>query len=304
MTRRSVIWHDSHWFAALVCLLAAPLNAFDLTLADRFRPICPADLNSIRRFESSLVADAINGVSSDHVWVAVYRSFNNKPSVLVKDEFIRAMNAATSNVLNASAHSASSFPDPKIEGSNLSPMGVASSSPVAVARLRPVNADGGDSYFVLDSIRCVLEKENMDSTCDGGSEHTEALATAIDTLIQHYLDNLLAGSSKDPRFDGIIRTKATIFSAPLLEERGFRPVTELQKEMITHVSSLDDCLERYAMRSISTSNRGPGAQRRAVDIVSKLGCIDRAVDLARAEKVLEKKRNDDDNYNPWASRFF
>lgn len=108
----------------------------------------------------------------------------------------------------------------------------------------------------------------------------------------------------EPRFDGVIRTKATIFSASLLEERGFRPVTELEKDMITHRSSLDDCLERYAMRSISTSNKSPGAQQRAVDIVSKLGCIDRAADLARAEKVLNKNRNDEDNYNPWASRFF
>jgi hypothetical protein len=297
MTGRCVI-------AALVCLLAEYLNAFDLTQADRFRSTCPADLSSISQFESSLVTETVVGDRRNNVWVAVFRSVNNKPSVLLKDEFLHAMNAATSNALNASIHSASSKSGLYIERSNLSPPDVASSSPVAVARLRPVQADEDDSHFVLDCIRCVLEKENMDSTCDGGSEHTEALATAIDSLLQHYLDNLAADDSKVPRFDGMIRTKATIFSAPLLEERGFRPVTELQKDMITHVSSLDDCLERYAMRSISTSNKGPGAQQRAVDIVSKLGCIDRAADLARAKRVVQKKSNDEDNFNPWESRFF
>ena len=290
------------WFlVCLVFLLLESRNAFAMTLVDRFRSTCPADVHSIRQYEPSLVADVSDGHGSDHVWVAVYRSFNNKPSVLVKDEFLRAMNAATSNALNTSKHSAFSSSDANIVVTSLSPTDDENSSPVAIARLRSVHADDDDSYYILDSIRCVLEKENMDSTCDGGSEHTEALATAIDTLIQHYLDKLMA--PKNSRFDGVIRTKATLFSAPLLEDRGFRPVTELQKDMITHVSSLDDCLERYAMRSISTSSKSLGARQRAVDIVSKLGCINRAADLERAQTVLEKG-NDEDNYNPWASRFF
>lgn len=184
MTKLCVMWNHAHWFAALVCLLTNPLNAFDIALNDRFRSICPADLNSIRQFESSLVTDGIDGDCRDHVWVAVFRSFNNKPSVLVKDEFLRAMNATTSNALNTSVHAASSISDPSIEGPVLSRTDLASSSPVAVARLRPVYSDEDDSYYVLDSMRCVLEKENIDSTCDGGSEHTEALATAIDTLIR------------------------------------------------------------------------------------------------------------------------
>lgn len=277
-------------------LLARCASTFDLTRQDRFRLACPADLHSIRQFEPSLVADVTDDNNNDHVWVAVYRSFNNKPSVLVKDEFLHAMNAATT--------SSSATSDPQVDAAFSPPIGIAATSPVAVARLRPVNDDDDDAHFVLDSMRCILVKENMDPECDGGSEYMEALATAVDGLLQHYLDNVKIEESKSPCFEGAIRAKATLFSAPLLEDRGFVPVTELNKYMLTHISSLDDCLERYAARSVSTVYKSPGIRQRAVDIVSKLGYIDRAAEKQSAQAIIDgRKRKDDDNYNPWARSF-
>jgi hypothetical protein len=280
----------SHLLAFL--LLAKLLSSFELTGQDRFRLICPADLNSIRQFAPTLVADVTDETNNDHVWVAVYRSQNNKPSVLSNDDFVYAMNVAT----------ATTSSDQRIEGLlSSTPIGTTASSPVAVARLRPVESDDNVLHFVLDSLRCVLIKENMDPDCDGGSEHNEALAAAIDALIHHYLDSIMT-ESKYPCFEGIIRAKATLFSARLLEDRGFVPVTELQKDMSTHVSSLDGCLERYASRSISTTQKSPGARQRAIDIVSKLGYIDRNIDILRAKEILDlKKGNGDEDSNPWGN---
>jgi hypothetical protein len=274
---------------ALAFLLFTPIvQAFELNLFDRFRPTCPADLSSIRHFEPSLVEDC----AEDHVWVAVYRSNNNKPSVLVRDEFLHAMRSATDTINSPSGA------DPSFLGS-FSPTASAA-APVAVARLRP--AEDSASCFVLDSMRCILIKEKTDTSCDGGSEHTEALATAIDALLHHYLVSIMDESIG---FEGAIRTKATLMSAPLLEDRGFRPVQELQKDMVTHTSSLDDCFERFAARSVSSSSKSPGARQRAINIVSQLGRINRASDLERAQQLINQKDDEGEQYDPWAaSRFF
>lgn len=81
-------------------------------------------------------------------------------------------------------------------------------------------------------MRCILVKEKTDASCDGGSEHTEALATAIDALLHHYLVNMME-EANEGGFEGTIRIKAALLSAPLLEDRGFRAVTELQTDMVT-----------------------------------------------------------------------
>jgi hypothetical protein len=143
-------------------------------------------------------------------------------------------------------------------------------------------------------MRCALKKENTDPTCDGNSEHNEAIATAIDALLEHYLGFC-------ERFDSAIRTKATIFSASLLEERGFEPVRTLERDMATHVSSLDACMERYAARSVTTIARSPGARQRALSIVSLLGQLNRENDL-RASRDLKSARRSDDSgeYDPFA----
>lgn len=223
-----------------------------LTLFDRFRAVCPADTSCIRQFDASLVSaddKEDDDDDSNAVWVAVYRSNNNKPSVLVKDSFLKAMKSATDTV---------PVPEPSSDLANsfVQGTGVAQEAPVAVARL--VESKDFGNTWIMDSMRCVLKKENTDASCDGGSEHTEALTTGIDTLLLHYLQSL----GRD-RFEGAIRTKATLVSATLLEDRGFCEVQSLEKDMATHFSSLDDCLVSHTVvtlhgnKNISTPTRHP-----------------------------------------------
>lgn len=268
---------------SVVCLsLSTPSLLFD-----RFIPICPADGETVRNFDSSLGYEDNEGI-----WVAVYRSSNNKPSVFIRDEFLNAMRSATDavNFLSQDSSLDFAFVNP---GRNEDPS--SSNAPVAVARLhQPEDA----SHVFLDSMRCVLKKEATDHTCDGSesgaSEHTEALCVAIDALLEHYLQS-------NDRFEGKIRTKATLVSAPLLEARGFTPVSELCRDMATHVSSLDQCLSRYAERAVAAS-KSPAARQRAITIVSHLGRIDRTADLQ--EHSSREDKNDTGNgedYDPWQS---
>jgi hypothetical protein len=280
-----------NFLIALVCLRSHVVVSFDIAVFDRFRTVCPACVGSIRQFEPAL----INSEEPTDVYVAVYRSNNNKPSVLVKDEFLRAMRSATDS-FNPSLSSTDALLQ-----SAFSPSTISADAPVAVARLRPATG----SVYMIDSMRCLLEKEKTDESCDGGSEHTEALATAIDSLLLHYLVNIMATSKSG--FDGTILAKATLTSAPLLAERGFREVTELTRDMVTHESSLDDCLERYAAKSISASTKSPATRQRAIDIVSHLGRIDRDADLERSQRKRQLGESSDDQAgerNPWASPFF
>jgi hypothetical protein len=211
----------------------------------------------------------------------VHRSNNNSPFVLIRDEFSHAMRSAT-GAFNSASDNPKGLESP-----------LQAKAPVAVARLRPSN----DNYFgsyVMDSMRCILKKENMDPACDGGSEHCEALSIAIDTLLQQHL------SQTTSDFQGKIRTKATLMSGPLLEDRGFEPVTTMQKDMASHVSSLDACLEKYAERSISTSvAKSPGSRQRALEIVSLLGRLDRDQEMQHDQ---QRRAGDDDEEptDPWA----
>lgn len=252
----------------------------------------------MRIFDPSL------GQADNEMWVAVYRSSNNKPSVFVRDEFLNAMRSAT-NAVNLVSTSQGSLE--QLDGAfvkrrhsdattaNGAAATSSSSSPVAVARLhQPENA----SHFLLDSIRCVLKKEETDTTCDGSasgaSEHTEALCVAIDALLERYLHS-------NDHFEGAIRTKATLVAAPLLESRGFAPVQELSSDMATHVSSLDQCLASYAERAVASS-KSPAARQRAINIVSRLGRIDRTADLQERKRREESEdRASDDDYDPWKS---
>ena len=84
-------------FAPLFCLVSTSADALSSPEAsgfslDRFRPSCPADPSCIHQFDPSLTSTD----SPEAIWVAVYRSNNNKPSVFVRDEFFHSMNAATS----------------------------------------------------------------------------------------------------------------------------------------------------------------------------------------------------------------
>jgi len=242
---------------------------------DRFRPSCPADLSMIQHFDPSLAEAS----GTDCVWVAIFRSSNNKPSV--RDEFFTAMQWATDDNV-----------DSGIERNYV--MSNSDETPVAVARLTPSKVF--DGCYVLDNMRCLLKKENTDFTCDGGSEHTEALCVAIDSLLIQYL------KQNTQRFHTSIRTKSTLVSGALLEERGFIPVDGLHPDMATHVSSLDACMTRYATRAVSTTSTTAtlthGARERALQIISLLAKVDRHEDLTASN--VQAQNNADDDYDPWA----
>lgn len=274
-------------------------NDATYTLFDRFRAICPADPTWVAQFDASLIDLKVNGDNMNDeqkesaVWVAVYRSNNNKPSVLIKDSLLQAMKSATDSVSTSLSAS-----DPALLNSFEMSRGVTKeAAPVAVARLIP--SEDFDNTWILDSMRCVLKKENTDASCDGGSEHTEALTTGIDTLLLHYLSSVNDVGQKPSRFEGAIRTKATLVSATLLEDRGFREVSKLTRDMATHISSLDVCLEQYAARAVDTVSKSPGAQQRALSILSHLGRIDRDADLSASQQ--QDEENDTDDYDPFAS---
>mmetsp|Transcript_17839 Transcript_17839/g.20330 ORF Transcript_17839/g.20330 Transcript_17839/m.20330 type:complete len:315 (+) Transcript_17839:145-1089(+) len=266
------------------------------TLTDRFRATCPADLNSIAQFDPALVDD-----NESSVWVAVFRSNNNLPSVLVKDDFMNAMRIATT-VQTASEVSPStqinnySITD-QIETSTekrenidetSSSIGVKARIPVAIAKLSQCKTI--ENTCIIEAMRCSLKKEDTDDLCDGLSEHADAISICIDELILHHLRT-------GGMFDGVLRTKATLVSSILLESRGFQEVTELTRDMTTHVSSLDMSLIKYSERVLETVSRSPGARDRALQILSFLGKQEPRVGDENSST------DDDDNgdYDPWAT---
>lgn len=264
------------------------------SLSDRFKATCPAEITSISNFDPSL------DVNDEGIWVAVFRSSNNLPSVLIKDDFMNAMRIATTVQTNGNISQSTQVDDGsltgKIENSietiadssskGLGCSGVKALTPVAVAKLVP--SSDFDGNWILESMRCNLKKEDTDDLCDGQSEHAEAISICIDELL---LNHLRSGNT----FDGTIRTKATLVSGKLLETRGFQEVTELCRDMATHISSLEESLSQYAIRSVKTVSSSPGARDRALQILSFLG---------KEEIVEETKKDDNDNvqeYDPWAN---
>jgi hypothetical protein len=247
---------------------------------DRFRCTCPADPSSIRQFGASLQED-----TSESTWAAVYRSNNNRPSILIKDEFFHAMRAATGETISLETSS--------IEISKDLEAPLKRETPVAIARLHPSPDYPGT--WVLDSMQSCLKKEDTSDDCDGGSEHAEALSVATDALLLHHLQQ------QHSCFEQAIRCKGTLVSGILLEERGFKEVEKLCRDMATHISSLDACMESYADRVVSTKN--PGARSVALQILSELGRLNREADLEASRQRQEiNGENDDENddYDPWA----
>jgi hypothetical protein len=282
------------------------------TLSDRFRCSCPAPLSSIRLFDPSLVVVAAsdeernsnNNADDAVIWAAVFRFNQNQPSVFIRDEFLNAMKAAIEPVVSSSVSSLDVLKD------NLLETPESKQVPVAVACLRPATStDFGNGCYVLDTLRCVLKKEAMDASCDGGSEHCEAISVAIDSLLLHHLSTSSSSSKNDSVrvFEQAIRAKATIYTGKILEVRGFEPITELQKDMATHISSLDACMEKYAERSVNAQNmvaKSPGAQQRALSILSSLARLDRDAEIkaaaaAAARAMPENGKKDD--YDPFSS---
>mmetsp|Transcript_10732 Transcript_10732/g.23299 ORF Transcript_10732/g.23299 Transcript_10732/m.23299 type:complete len:343 (+) Transcript_10732:2-1030(+) len=296
----------------------------DFASFDRFRAACPADASAVRRFDPSLVEgnekEEGGGGGNDDVWVAVYRSANNLPSVFVRDAFFDAMRASTTTAQGGDSETLVST------SSSSQSIGVISNNgndgsdedddkkPVAVARL---GKDADSNMYILDSMRCVLKKENTDDDCDGGSEHAEAIGVCIDELVisylQRYLQNESDGAGEDEMtFDGGIRFRGTLVSGKLLDSRGFREVSELSSDMHSHESDYDGALNKYAERSTSkVVAKNPGARDRALKILSCLGRVDREEDQRRARlrkgDVGGGKRGDgageeeQSDFDPWAS---
>ena len=220
---------------------------------DRFRASCPADPSVIRKFDPSLIKD---DAAPEEIWVAVYRSANNLPSVLVRDDFLNAMTAATTltPVSSRKVSGVISNGNGSTESSD-SASSTVKSKPVAVARLfRDAN-----NVHILDSMRCTLKKENTDDGCDGGSEHAEAIGVCIDELVLAFLERCLASEERVAEGEQGGRTtfhrglhfRGTLVSGKLLDSRGFREVSELSPDMHSHESDFDGALAKYADRSMS-----------------------------------------------------
>jgi len=88
----------------------------------------------------------------------------------------------------------------------------------------------------------------------------------------------------------------------LLEERGFGEVEKLTRDMATHVSCLDDSMERYAERVVTLAAKSSGARDRALRILSCLGRLDREEDKKRGQMDAADGDGDgDDEVDPWAA---
>jgi len=264
--------------------------------ADRFKAICPAPSETIKKFDSSLVKE--DDISSDNdIWVAVYRSKNNLPSVFVRDSFFDAMAVATTAQDGDSQTLVSAQAGACVISANFQ-----DEKPVAVARLTA--SKDGANVSIIDSMRCTLKKEDTNFDCDGGSEHCEAIGVCIDELVLSYLQSYLAesktGGDQTLHFDGGIRFRGTLFSGKLLEARGFREATQLSADFHSHESDFDGALTKYAERATSTDiSKSPGARERSLKIVSLLSKIDRDED--QKKDIEEEKEGDDNDFDPWAS---
>jgi hypothetical protein len=265
---------------------------------DRFRAQCPVDdLSIISRFDPSLIVakeQEGGGDDDDAAWVAVFRSNSNGPAVLARDDFFVSMDLAVSTAAskdeigNSNSRGTDGASNSSIETR------VTAQAPVAVARLR--KSEVNDKQWVLDSIRCSLKKENTNEDCDGGSEHTEALSVCIDELMVHHLTK-----SPSRHFEQIIRCKATLVAAPLLETRGFEEMEELSRDMATHISSLNGALEKYAERASSVDSvvwKSPRTRDRTLQIVSLLGRLDQSDER---QYDVGDNDTDSDNPDPWSS---
>lgn len=262
------------------------------SLSDRFKATCPADKSAIMQFDPSLLN---NSDDDSCTWVAIYRSSNNMPSVLIKDDFLNAMRIATSVQTDGNSPSTamdeSSF-ESQIENKSGGDdsgkrSGVQARTPVAVAKLAPSSMF--PDKWVIESMRCSLKKEDTNEVCDGGSEHTEAISICIDELLLHHLKE---GRS----FDKGIRTKATIYQGNLLEDRGFEEVTKIEADMATHVSNLDASVIKYAERAVETLSKSPGARDRALKILNYLGKQEPV-----EEEPAQCNDGEDTDNDPWAN---
>lgn len=259
------------------------------TLSNRFKAVCPADSSTIAQFDPNLLKSESN--DSECTWVAIFRSNNNLPSVLIKDDFLNAMRIATSVETDGSSPSTAvndTSISGQIENVNEGAEGVKARAPVAIGRISP--SKDFEGQYTIDTLRCSLKKEDTNKACDGESEHAEAISICMDELILYHLEE-----GRD--FDGVIRTKATIHQGRLLEDRGFEEVQELSRDMATHISSLESSVIKYAERAVETVSKSPCARDRALKILNKLGHQNPQSD---EKKSAGQSKGEDSDYDPWA----
>jgi len=264
---------------------------------DRFRCACPAEFYEVGLYDPALGKN--NGDDGDGaVWAATYRTSGNYPTVL-REDFMAAMTVATT----------APSEDPAIE--LVGPL--AGPAPVALARLRP-----SGNTFIMDSLRCKLKKEDTDPSCDGGSEHTEALAAAIDEIITQHLKNLIDHAQDEskptPVYGGSLRAKATLVSGKLLEDRGFREVRSLGPDMATHTSDYRLAMDCYAGRAAdfgtAALSLSSTARSRTMNILMLLGKLEEV----GGDKIMGhlddlgcgdgSSDGSDDEYDPFAGNPF
>jgi hypothetical protein len=204
--------------------------------------------------------------------------------------------------------------------------------------------------WIVDSLRCSLPKELTNPECDGGSEYLEAIGVAVDASLMRIFrqlpppypqgnqeeeekvepqssSRLMTSPPPSPPppvvFDGSIRVKSTIYTRTVLEQRGFRPVESLSRDMATHYFCRDTCLQMYTQRIKNRTNHSdnnndnndantflsPVARSISHSIVSLLqsqleylGTIPPEADAAIASSKGDEERNDLDEpiMDPWA----
>jgi len=166
---------------------AMNLMSSDSNKLDRFRSVFLVGTESkaaITEFDDVLWSSLYDNNDNESnekedLWVAVYRSNNNKPSVIVRDDFFRAMNDATTASDDAGKTTDSDDADTKDSNNNISTVSsaasflsdtmpsmlqVPSTKPVAIARLQKSdNNDNDDNVYLLGHLRCSLKKEDQEN---------------------------------------------------------------------------------------------------------------------------------------------
>ena len=327
--------NNNHDGGSSSMLSSSPINTPAFTLVDRFWTSCPADPDSIRRFDPNLLLvdnddDGDDDNNSETTWAAVFRCDDAVPSVLIRDDFFGAMRMSTTS--RGGSSSTTTTNNNENNNNNNENNAIAKKEnrlPVAIARISPSPLYPGS--FVIDTVRCNLEKEKTNDVCDGGSEYCESIGMCIDELLLHHLEQCTSvvealeedddidgdGDENDDsidcrrRFfeDGSIRTKATLFSSKLFENRGFEEVSKIYPDMASHVSSLSGSFLKYSNRVLDIQTTYPGGHGTARRILLRLGQIspDGGEDIDGNNAGTANTDGDDDSddtndgYDPWAS---
>ena len=276
-----LVWTTITWWWSVVDALSSPVG---IPNSDRFHATCPADLATIQSFDASI--DSSNDGKGRDLWVAVFRSDSTPPSVFLRDELFQSMKEATSETKTTAGN------NNMVDSLLAAPV---AQTPIAIARLCKSNENGP---WLLDNLRCSLEKEKQNEDCDGGSEFVEALGLCVDALLLEYLSSSEEKSeSSSQKIQNQIRSKATLHSSRLLEARGFDEVQEFNMDLATHVSQYKLMLSKYQDRLKDKSLPISSVQRAK-------GIVDQLKALKHEDEPLEDDsiggEGTEDEFDPWS----